>query len=53
MWQGEAAEALSVSQSALSNYENGRNAIPIEILVSMARLYRRTLADIVSEEDGG
>lgn len=51
MRQGDVARWLDVSQSTLSNYEGGLRHVPIEVLVSAARLYDKRLSDIVSEED--
>lgn len=42
--QKEIAAALGLSRSAYSNYENGYNAVPLDILAALARYYH-TSAD--------
>ncbi|MBR0419225.1 MAG: helix-turn-helix transcriptional regulator [Erysipelotrichaceae bacterium] len=37
--QTEVAKKLNVSQRAYSHYENGTRQIPLEILISLAKLY--------------
>lgn len=38
--QRELADRLKISRSAYSAYENGANALPLEILIALADLYQ-------------
>lgn len=47
--QRELSEMLHISRSTYSAYENGVNAIPIEILIQLAQIYH-TSVDYLLEQ---
>lgn len=49
--QAEVADALGISAGTLSNYETGKRAIPLGVLIGLARLYGVRLSAIVNERD--
>lgn len=49
--QREVAEKLHISRSTYSAYENGANAVPIEILIHLARIYKTSIDYILEETD--
>ena len=49
--QAEIAEHLHISQPAYSYYETGERAIPIELLIQLARFYNTSIDYLLGETD--
>lgn len=49
--QAELAEHLHISQPAYSYYETGERAVPIEILILIARFYNVSIDYLLGETD--
>lgn len=45
------AEQLNISSSLYSNYENGKNAIPVHILSKLAKFYDTSIDYIIGDTD--
>ncbi len=49
--QSELADYLHISQPAYSYYETGERAVPIEILILIARFYNVSIDYLLGETD--
>lgn len=49
--QKQVAEMLHISRSAYSAYENGINAIPVEVIVKLSRLFGTSTDFLLGETD--
>ena len=45
------ADHLHITQAAYSNYETGERAVPIEILIKLARFYNVSIDYLLGETD--
>ncbi len=45
------ANLLHISRSAYSAYENGANAVPIEILIQLARIFETSVDYLLEQTD--
>ncbi len=45
------AEHLHITQASYSHYETGERAVPIEILIAIARLYQVSIDYLLGETD--
>ena len=45
------ADHLHITQAAYSNYETGERAVPIEILIKLARFYNVSVDYLLGETD--
>lgn len=49
--QTDIANRLHISQPAYSYYENGERAIPLELLIEIARIYHVSIDYLLGETD--
>lgn len=49
--QQKVADVLHISRSAYSAYENGANAVPIEVLVALSHLYDTSIDYLLEQTD--
>ncbi|MDP4120056.1 MAG: helix-turn-helix transcriptional regulator [Bacillota bacterium] len=49
--QQKVADMLSISRSTYSAYENGANAVPIEILIKLSHIYNTNIDYLLEQTD--
>ena len=49
--QQNMADMLKISRSAYSAYENGANAVPIDVLVRLAKFYNTSVDYLLEQTD--
>ena len=49
--QQNMADMLHISRSAYSAYENGANAVPIEVLIQLARIFETSIDSLLEQTD--
>lgn len=49
--QRQLAEMLHISRSAYSAYENGANAVPIEVLIRLSQIYGTSVDYLLEQTD--
>ena len=49
--QQKMADMLKISRSAYSAYENGANAVPIDVLVRLAKFYNTSVDYLLEQTD--
>jgi len=49
--QQKMADMLKISRSAYSAYENGTNAVPIDVLIRLAKFYNTSVDYLLEQTD--
>ena len=49
--QKQVADMLHISRSAYSAYENGINAIPVEVIINLSRIFGTSVDYLLEETD--
>ena len=49
--QQKMADMLKISRSAYSAYENGANAVPIDVLIRLAKFYNTSVDYLLEQTD--
>jgi len=49
--QQKMADMLKISRSAYSAYENGINAIPVEVIINLSRIFGTSVVYLLEETD--